>query len=93
MKSVLIVQIILKAAGAITKEFLIVASGHINGFLIVASGHINGFLIVATGHINGFLRAVAGPLLFFIIYSQKEHIKYIADTRLQERNQEKHMVI
>ncbi len=30
---------------------------------------------------------------FFIIYSQKEQVKYIADTRLQGRNQEKHMVI
>jgi hypothetical protein len=30
---------------------------------------------------------------FFIIYSQKEQIKYNADTRLQERNQEKHMVV
>jgi hypothetical protein len=32
-------------------------------------------------------------LFFFIIYSLKVQIKYIADTRLQERNQEKHMVI
>jgi hypothetical protein len=29
----------------------------------------------------------------FIIYSRKVQIKYIADTRLQGRNQEKHMVI
>jgi hypothetical protein len=29
----------------------------------------------------------------YIIYSQKEQVKYIADTRLQGRNQEKHMVI
>jgi hypothetical protein len=29
----------------------------------------------------------------YIIYSRKVQIKYIADTRLQERNQEKHMVI
>ncbi len=30
---------------------------------------------------------------FYIIYSRKVQVKYIADTRLQERNQEKHMVI
>ncbi len=31
--------------------------------------------------------------IFFIMYSRKVQVKYIADTRLQERNQEKHMVI
>jgi hypothetical protein len=31
--------------------------------------------------------------LFFIMYSRKVQVKYIADTRLQGRNQEKHMVI
>ncbi len=31
--------------------------------------------------------------IVFIIYSRKVQIKYIADTRLQGRNQEKHMVI
>ncbi len=30
---------------------------------------------------------------FFIMYSRKVQVKYIADTRLQGRNQEKHMVI
>ncbi len=34
-----------------------------------------------------------GNNFFFIIYSQKVQIKYIADTRPQESNQEKHMVI
>jgi hypothetical protein len=29
----------------------------------------------------------------FIMYSRKVQVKYIADTRLQGRNQEKHMVI
>ncbi len=30
---------------------------------------------------------------FFIMYSRKVQVKYIADTRLQGRSQEKHMVI
>ncbi len=36
---------------------------------------------------------VADAVFFFIIYSRKVQVKYIADTRLQERSQEKHMVI
>jgi hypothetical protein len=32
-------------------------------------------------------------IFFFIMYSRKVQVKYIADTRLQGRNQEKHMVI
>ncbi len=32
-------------------------------------------------------------IIFFIIYSRKVQKKYIADTNLQERSQEKHMVV
>jgi hypothetical protein len=34
-----------------------------------------------------------GGFFFFIMYSRKVQVKYIADARLQGRNQEKHMVI
>jgi hypothetical protein len=38
-------------------------------------------------------KIVFAKKIFFLIYSRKVQIKYIADTRLQERSQEKHMVV
>ncbi len=44
-------------------------------------------------YISTYQYSTLAQLFIIIIYSWKVQIKYIADTRLQERNQEKHMVI
>jgi hypothetical protein len=61
---------------------------------IIGDGSILILLVMqAPDSINPSVLNFSFLISFFIIYSRKVQVKYIADTRLQERNQEKHMVI
>jgi hypothetical protein len=43
--------------------------------------------------ISRVVEYTSSPFFYFIMYSRKVQKKYNADTKLQERSQEKHMVV